>query len=432
MKSKVSAYIQVHHLLKPEGEVLVALSGGPDSVALLLLLRELGYSVSALHCNFHLRADESDRDENFVRRLCQRIGVPLKVRNFETSSHARQEGISIEMAARQLRYEWFDEELRQRGAQCIAVAHHRDDQAETLLLNLLRGTGIRGLGGMKPANGTIVRPLLCVSRQEILDYLESRQQEYVTDSTNLEPIALRNKVRLTLLPLLRTLNPRIDDKLAQTCEHIQGTLTALSAYTHERFLRYGITDECFPLMEATEELPTLLHEWLRDRGFTTSQEYEMTSATDSPESKQWQSATHRIVLSHRSFRLYPIVPSTATPRLRQEIVSRPAVWEKGCAYFDADLLSQPLTLRPVAPGDRMRPFGMQGTKLLRDLMRELGLDPIERTRQFVVCHGQDILWLAGLRASDFFRVGPDTRRILRLSLASDQPQNNETIKSHLK
>ena len=210
-----------------EGSALfIALSGGADSTALLLIMKELGYNLRALHCNFHLRGEESDRDEAFVEELCKKQQVPLAVRHFKTVEEAKRRGISIEMAARDLRYEWFRTlsnsplkgenidslPLREGwGGSFVAVAHHREDQAETLLLNLLRGTGLLGLAGMQPKNGCIIRPLLCLSREEILEYLKSRGQSYVTDSTNSERIAQRNKVRLDVIPVLRNINPAVSD-----------------------------------------------------------------------------------------------------------------------------------------------------------------------------------------------------------------------------
>ena len=193
MKEKVRKYIQANHIFSPEGLVLVAVSGGADSIALLIVLQQLGYSVQALHCNFHLRGEESDRDERFVSDFCRQKDIPLLIKHFDTKEYAARQDVSIEMAARDLRYNWFSEVLAETNAQCIAVAHHKNDQAETLLLNLIRGTVIRGMAGMYPLRNNIARPLLCVTREEILSYLSQLGQDYVTDSTNLEREATRNK-----------------------------------------------------------------------------------------------------------------------------------------------------------------------------------------------------------------------------------------------
>ena len=182
--------------------LILALSGGPDSVALLRMMLDEGYNVEAAHCNFHLRGAESDRDEAFCKNLCEKLGVKLHLVHFDTKEFAQLRGISIEMAARELRYRWFTQLAQDTGAEGVCIAHHSDDQVETILLNMLRGTGFKGLLGMKRKNGIFLRPLLDVSRNEILQYLDAIGQDYVTDSTNLEDDVQRNKLRLDVIPLL--------------------------------------------------------------------------------------------------------------------------------------------------------------------------------------------------------------------------------------
>ena len=229
MWSKVEEYIRRYKLLDISQLYLVALSGGSDSVALLLLLREAGYQVHAAHCNFHLRGAESDRDEHFCVDLCKQLGVELHRAHFDTSEYAALHKVSIEMAARELRYRWFDQLCDDIGAAGVCVAHHRDDLVETVLLNIVRGTGLRGLTGIQPRNGRVLRPLLCVSRAEIETYLAERGQAYVTDSTNLEADVLRNKVRLQVLPLLRELNPAVSENIYRMAENVKEAQTVLDA-----------------------------------------------------------------------------------------------------------------------------------------------------------------------------------------------------------
>lgn len=217
---KVSQFIEEKHLLGSGDKVLVALSGGADSVALLRVLLRLGYVCEAAHCNFHLRGEESVRDERFVRALAESLGVPLHVIHFDTNAYAASHNVSVEMAARELRYDWFAKLRQECGAKVVAVAHHRDDSVETFLLNLVRGTGINGLQGIRPVNGEVVRPLLCVSRAEILDYLSSLGQDYVTDSTNLQDEFVRNKLRLNVIPMLETINPSVSDTIAETARRL--------------------------------------------------------------------------------------------------------------------------------------------------------------------------------------------------------------------
>ena len=245
MIHKVENYIARHRLLTPGAKVLVALSGGADSVALLIALMKLGYRCEAVHCNFHLRGAESDRDEHFVQELCDSKGIRLNVTHFDTTAYAKENGISIEMAARELRYKLFEELRASSGAEAIAVAHHRDDSAETMLLNLIRGTGIKGLRGIRPKNGYIVRPLLCVGRTDILEYLKWRGEEYVTDSSNLTCDYTRNKIRLELIPLMAQINPSILETLAATASRVGECETIYSKAIEEAIVARDIVTPWF-------------------------------------------------------------------------------------------------------------------------------------------------------------------------------------------
>lgn len=232
MLRRVSTYIRQHDLLTKDKPVLVALSGGADSVSLLDVLIRAGYDCIAAHCNFALRGAESDRDEAFVRDLCQRWCVPLEIIRFDTVSYARTHNVSIEVSARELRYAWFDEVARAHGCQAVVVAHHQNDQAETLLLNLRRGTGLRGLAGMRPKSTNpmvsdglpIIRPLLCTTRDYIEHYLrDKRHLEWVTDSTNSDTSITRNAIR----EQLRTYSKAEIEHMARTAEYMQGYIDIL-------------------------------------------------------------------------------------------------------------------------------------------------------------------------------------------------------------
>ena len=227
MLRRVSTYIRQRGLLVKDKPVLVALSGGADSVSLLDVLLQAGYTCVAAHCNFHLRGEESDRDEAFVRDLCKQMNVELEVTDFDTLEYAHTHEVSIEVAARELRYRWFDEMARKHQCQAVCVAHHQNDQAETILLNLKRGTGIRGLAGMRPVSANpivpesvpIVRPLLCTTRGYIEHYLkDKRHLNWVTDSTNSDTSITRNAIREQLKNYSKT----EIEHMAQTAEYMQG------------------------------------------------------------------------------------------------------------------------------------------------------------------------------------------------------------------
>lgn len=418
MKERVHIYIRNKHLLSPDRPVLVALSGGADSVALLCVLQELGYSLHALHCNFHLRGEESDRDEAFVRQLCTKRNIPLLVRHFDTRAYAQQHHTSIEMAARDLRYEWFHEQVLALGAQGVAVAHHRDDQAETLLLNLLRGTGLRGIAGMWPSHEGIIRPLLCVGRQDITNYLARMGQDYVTDSTNLERDAVRNRIRLDVLPMLQSINPQATASLSALCSIMQGSLPYYHEGIQQTMHDKGITPSRFGTkwLSEGEAAEALLHEWLRPMHFNAAQQGEMLEVAGGTSGRMWESDTHRVLLDRDALVAEAKDAARAMPVVHEDIVDALGETGPGIAYFDADLLTWPLTTRRVQTGDKMVPFGMKGCKLVSDLMTDRKMSRFEKERQCVVTSGEDIIWLVGLRSDDRYRVTGHTQHILRLTL----------------
>ena len=242
---QVRHFAHHHQLFTPGGKYIIALSGGADSVSLLLVLKhlesEFGITLEAAHCNFHLRGDESLRDEEFCKQLCRRLHVPLHLVHFDTHAYADLHHVSIEMAARDLRYAYFEQLRRDIHAHDICVAHHRDDSVETLLLNLVRGTGLRGLRGIQPRNAHIIRPLLSHSRQQIEQYLDALGESYVTDSTNLHNDVKRNKIRLNIIPLLRELNPSVSQSIFETSLRVTEALKVF-----DEAIQHAIADVTIP------------------------------------------------------------------------------------------------------------------------------------------------------------------------------------------
>ncbi len=399
------------HSLSPDGLYLIALSGGADSVALALMMKEQGLRCHALHCNFHLRGAESDRDEQFVRDFCRQHDITLDVKHFDTLASAKEHGASIEMEARELRYAWFAERARQQNAVGICVAHHLDDQAETLLLNLIRGTGLRGLSAMHPdrtINGLrILRPLLDVTKEEILQYLSARNQEYVTDSTNLERDALRNKVRLDVIPLLRTLNPNISECLARTAHNV----------------RMGLDD-------GSQE--SQYHHWLAPLGFTRQQILDIYEhrPCNNPHTllhtgKMWHSPKYTLLLDRGDFILKKRKTEPTFPQHSVKVVTlppeqRPSAQDflnKTQAFIDADCLQGSLYLRKIRPGDRFRPFGMtNGTKLVSDYLTDRKVNLLDKQSQWVACDSDTdaIVWLVNREIDHRYRITDKTTRILHL------------------
>jgi len=428
MWGRVKAYAERYDLLDDKGLYVVALSGGADSVALLVLLRENGFRVHAAHCNFHLRGEESERDETFCEQLCRQYNVPFHRVHFATHDYAEAHKVSIEMAARELRYRWFEQLRQDLGADGICVAHHRDDNVETVLLNLIRGTGLRGLTGMKPRNGHVLRPLLCVSRQDIESYLSEKGQPYVTDSTNLQPDVLRNKIRLQLLPLLQSLNPDIQQGLSSTAEHLTGAQAVLDRVV-ERMRGSRILKISELSSYGSSEY--LLYEWAKNYGFNGSQVRQVLTAETG---HQFSSPQGYDLLVDRGYvrveeSLKPLAPlvmpetgcyvladgSKMALREVAAYVSR----ERYRATADADKLRFPLTVRRVQTGDRMVPYGMKGQKLLSDLMTDMKMNVFEKRHQLVVTDASGtVVWLVGLRLDDRVAVTPATQRVVELTFMS--------------
>ena len=430
MWSKVSAYVKKHNLLDSNELYIVALSGGADSVALLLLLHEHGYRVHAAHCNFHLRGDESDRDEAFCVELCERLGVELHRVHFDTQTYADLHKVSIEMAARELRYQWFEQLRKDIGAAGICVAHHRDDSVETVLLNLVRGTGLRGLCGIQPKNGAILRPLLCVSRTEIEAFLNEKEQGYVTDSTNLEADVQRNIVRLQVLPLLQKLNSAVADNILRTCENLMEAQNVLT----------GILDNLnksniLELSELSQYCSSeyFVFEWLKKYGFNGSQVAQLLKAETGKiitSSTGYEALKDRDrVVVEESLKPMKImrIPEEGCYRLNESCqlkVQKSAVYVSKISHIatlDAAKVSFPLVVRRVEEGDWMQPYGMKGRKLLSDMMTDLKMNVFEKRRQLVVVDAQgNVLWLVGIRVDARVAVSASTADVVELRLVNSE------------
>lgn len=431
----VARYIRDNRLLDKSDKCIVALSGGADSVALLLILQELGLNVEAAHCNFHLRGAEADGDEQFVVALCQRLGVTLHRIHFDTKEYASLHKQSIEMAARELRYSYFETLRKDIDAQAIAVAHHREDSVETVLMNLVRGTGLRGLAGIRPRNGFIVRPLLCVSRADIEVYLKAKGQSFVTDSTNLSDDINRNFVRLDIMPLLRRLNPSADISIFETAQRVS---EAVKVYEHAIAQSVAeVTQRTVPYtyisIEKLLQQPSpeaTLFEALRSYGFAPQMSEQIYANIDAPSGRTFCSeefdlafSRSQIVIARKRQPIKPIrlpepgnyvVSPTETVKITISdgaTVSR----QPDVATIDADKVAFPLCIRNVEDGDRFRPFGMKGQKLVSDYLTDRKKNVLEKRRQLVVTDADGrIVWLVNERTSDLVRLDHDSRRTLTI------------------
>ena len=427
MWSKVDAYTKKHKLLNFNDLYLVALSGGADSVALLLWMKAAGYQVHAAHCNFHLRGAESDRDELFCVDLCQRLGVELHRVHFDTKTYAELHHVSIEMAARELRYKWFEQLREDVAAAGICVAHHRDDSVETVLLNLVRGTGLRGLTGIQPRNGYVLRPLLCVSRAEIEAFLAEKGEKYVTDSTNLEADVMRNKIRLEVLPLLRELNPAVAENIQRTSENLSDAQAVL-----DDLVTKNLNSNILEISEFSDHHSSeyMAFEWLKNYGFNGHQVRQILEADTGGMVHSEQG--YDVLKDRERLILEPSLKPFKSVRIPEEgnyalgengrlSVRKTAVYVSKTlhiATLDAAKVHFPLTIRRVEEGDWMQPYGMKGRKLLSDLMTDLKMTVFEKRRQLVVVDSQDIVvWAVSLRTADFVAVSEATSEVLELTFS---------------
>lgn len=420
--------------------ILVTLSGGADSVALLHSLVGLGYDCRACHCNFHLRGEESNRDEAFVRSLVSRLGVHCEFIDFDVEGYRKAKKVSVEVACRELRYEWFHNLKRSLGCSKIAVAHHADDDVETFFLNLLRGSGIAGLAGIKPINGDIVRPLLCVRRCDIEGYLSGIGEEFVVDSTNLESDYSRNKIRNIIMPAIRECFPGADASIINSVGNL---------YKGYLVYRKGVEKELSEIVCKDGDLvhidleklkhgshpETLLHEALANYSFSKSQQEDMLTTETvgarfsdgkfTVERRQkelliWENAEQA---NEFAFNLKGNL-SDLPVRFDVEIIKKTEgfTFEKNAdiAYFDEAILQEKLQLRHWREGDRFSPFGMRGTKKLSDYFSDAKFTSYQKHNVWLLTEGEKILWLVGHRASSLFPVTKLTDRIVVLRVVRSE------------
>lgn len=439
-EDKVSAYITRERLFcdsTSSGPVIVAVSGGADSVALLAVLLALGYECLAVHCNFHLRGEESMRDQHHVENMCRRLGVRIKIRDFNVGERMSATGESLEMACRELRYDWFHELRILSDSMAIAVGHHKEDQAETVLLNLMRGSGIAGIAGMRPRNGYVVRPLLECSRGEIEDYVEVSGLSYIVDSSNASDKFRRNRVRNQLLPYFESLFPGATDGILRSASNLADNRDFYFDMVAERqkiWLRDNRIDIC-ELLYRENNPRILLFEILSPYGFNMTQVRNMIDSVGcSGRIFDSTDGTCRIELSRGILSLYkdavfadagcydvsldrditcPVAIGISTHDIKE---FRPTHDGGRSLYMDISAFEgcPRWQLRKFRKGDRMHPFGMKGSKLVSDIFSDAKYSLHQKREAWILTRNDEILWIPGLRASSRFAVGPNTGRYVRL------------------
>lgn len=431
----VRQYIVENQLLADYSKVIVGVSGGADSVALLDILYTLKYECVIAHCNFHLRGEESNRDAFFVEELCQKYNLKYERIDFDTEAYAEMNSISIEMAARELRYNWFEQIRSIHLADRIVVAHHRDDSVETILLNLVRGTGIRGLTGISPQNGYVVRPLLCLSRKEIVDYLDERNINYVDDSTNSEDLYTRNKIRLNIIPMLETINPSARESIIRTAEHLS-QVEAIYKFYIDQVKSDIFNDNQIDIQKLVRyiEPEAVLYEILSPFGFNPATINLIFESLLSQSGKIFYSATHKLVRDRDVFIIKEkenLIIDTYTlhgndteitfpVHMRIDTIKNDDTFviekDKNIIYLDKSKITYPLIIRRWKIGDWFVPFGMKGKKKLSDYFTDNKYSIFDKEEAWLLCSADKILWLIGERADNRFRVETTTTEILKIQI----------------
>ncbi|MBR5101886.1 MAG: tRNA lysidine(34) synthetase TilS [Muribaculaceae bacterium] len=432
LATHVQQYIARHKLIAPDDGVVVALSGGADSVALLLVLCQLGYKCEAAHCNFHLRGDESDRDQTAVEALCKKMNIPLHVRHFNTKSYAQERGVSVEMACRELRYEWFEELRAQLSCRFIAVAHHAGDNIETFFLNALRGTGIAGLGGMKPRNFNIIRPLLDCTREQIEQYLNALGVSHVDDSTNLINDVKRNKLRNIVLPSITEQFPDAGATLQATVEHsrecadLYAEIIGRIAHTACTEGQNGEVIIDANIIAQYENARLLFFEIVKPYGFTREKSDDIWKAAmlNCHEETVFYSRTNVISVKLSSIIIHPAtvcddeeyavdlrgdnshLPVTMKITMHEgDVADFASIDGKNAIALDAKVLNcKKVILRHWRKGDRILPFGMKGSKLVSDIFTDAKSLSYEKQKAWILEADGQILWVIGYRASRLYKV----------------------------
>jgi tRNA(Ile)-lysidine synthase len=417
-------------------KLLVACSGGVDSVALASLLHELKYTIGLAHCNFSLRGKESDGDEAFVLDLAGKLEVPVFSETFDTKAYAKEHKLSTQVAARELRYTWFSELLADFKFDYVLTGHHTDDDLETFLINLSRGTGLRGLTGIPIVNNEIVRPLLCFGRQEILNYAKKSNLYWREDSSNSEVDYLRNKLRIETIPKYKEAAPGLLQSFQKSRKHLENSQNLVDDYMVliSNLVISEFSDGYQINIQKLQELPNtpaLIYELLSPFGFTDFS--ALLDLLTAQSGKQVFSSSHRLLKDRNSLLLTEKPEKLAEKDEVSELyisenedkIDRPISLEfkstkkigditTSAVYVDKDKIQYPLLLRRWREGDVFQPLGMKGKKKLSKFFKDEKLSLVAKEKIWVLCSGDEIVWIVNYRMSDPFKVQASTKEILKI------------------
>lgn len=433
---KFIAYIKKESLFQSTDKLLLAVSGGVDSVVLCVLCKQAGYSFSIAHCNFKLRGDASDRDEKFVQEMAEKYDVPFYVKSFDTASIAVDTKKSIEETARNLRYQWFESLRSENNSNHIVTAHHADDNIETVVMHFFRGTGIKGLRGILPKQNKIVRPLLFARRTELEAFVSTNQLAFVSDHTNAENDYTRNYFRNTLLPLVSQSFPEAKENILKNIQRFTETeiLYRQSVDLHlKKLLEQKGNEVHIPVLKLLKTIPlaTIVYEIIKDYRFTAHQVDEVICLLKSETGKYMESATHRII-KNRNWLIIAPVEQAEAKHIVIENGEKKIVFYGGeltidqvdaakvqlttdaaTAILDAAEISFPLLLRKWKQGDYFYPLGMKKKKKINRFLTDQKLSLTDKGNVWVIEMNKKIIWIVGRRIDDRFKVSPSTKQVLK-------------------
>ena len=438
LQSSFKNFISENHLLAPGSTVIAAVSGGVDSVVLLELLVTNGYLVEVAHVNFQLRGKEADDDEKFVAALAKKHGCPFHLKSFDTQNFAQENGLSIQMAARELRLEWFEQLAHERKAQAVALGTHLSDQTETMLINLVRGTGLAGLHGIPVHRKSLIRPLMFATREVILDFAQQRNIEFREDSSNASDKYWRNLIRHQAIPPLRTLRKDLEQSFDATAKRIRESEAIYREAVQARFKevshsKLGLIHISISALKQLENASTYLFEWLHPYGFNESDCSQILSSLEHQPGKKFLSNSHTLYLDRKDLileentngevkelQIERSTTSTSEPfqlSFHLEHGSQREVQpNRNQAFLNADRLQFPLTLRPWKAGDRFVPLGMKRMKKVSDFLIDQKVPLVLKNRTLVLTSGDEIAWLVGHRIDDRFKVDHTTENLYIVEL----------------
>ena len=427
MIDKIEKHIKEKKLFSKKDKLLLAISGGADSVCLFHILRKLGYNIELAHCNFQLRGRESMDDEEFIKSLAKKHNVNLYRKRFNINEYAKKNQFSIQMAARNLRYDWFEKLLKKYNLNKIVVAHNNDDKIETFFINLLRGTGLKGLSSIKPKAGNIVRPLLVLSRKNIESHLAEIDADYRTDSSNRDIKYLRNKIRHNLIPVLKDINPEFNKIMIKNISNFdsiykiinKNILQIKQKLIFKERETYKVDIKNLLKLNNSE---AIIHEIFSEYGFT--QIDKIIQACRSQSGKIFYSKNYQLVID-REYIIIEKIEELEAERdilisenlinypisMSLRILNKPVDYNTNCANLDFDKLSFPLKLRKWKKGDRFQPLGMNNFKKLSDYFIDQKYSILEKKRQWILCSGDDIIWIVGNRIDERYKVESYTKKV---------------------